>query len=865
MDSSVHFLHAEKSYYKVVKDFICDLIKAEDAFSKIPNNQHDDVAQMICDGADIGAWAFNLVTKEFYFTEKWATTLGYDENDYQMLTMDKILSLVHPSDLPLVHQALEEQANGTRDNCNCFLRMKSKQGQWVGVLVRGKTIFENSEHIPTWMFGINLDLTEFIQSKIKYKDFAEKTQKLYKTIPGFLYQLVMNQDGTHYFSFLSENIKEIYGYTAEECMAEPEKLWKIIHPSDILRVQKTTIDSAKNMSLWSQRFRIIHPTKGIRWVEAQSTPKRNSDESIVWSGYIHDDTDFQKSKDLSRIATSVYNHSQEGIIVANKFGKIEKVNPSFSKIIGLNEEEFIFQNLKYIFDEFIYQGFFDEIHPILLEHKTWQGEVLLKNKDDEFLNVLLSIDLVKDEDFNMICNYIAIFTDISQIKRNEDDLKHFANFDFLTGLPNRRLLLEKLDKALIHAKEKNHKTAICFIDLDKFKPINDKYGHAIGDGFLCAISSALLESIRSHDTVARLGGDEFVIILSDIDDHNEMETMLERISNTCSQTYCINNINLATSASIGVVIYPNVEGTADELLRFADQSMYKAKQQGRKRFVYFDQKQEEASISHYKKIEALKKALINGEMSLWYQPKLGTNTNTIMGVEALIRWNTSDGDIIPAKDFINTILGDHMDIVLGNFVLDKALKEQKRWADKNIDITVSVNISPDHLLCPTFKDELSALIKKHNVNPHNLMIEILETSKISDFDAVVERLQECIELGVSFSLDDFGTGYSSLGYLRSLPVQEVKIDKSFIQTILEKKEDKMIVQGIIDLAHGLDRKVLAEGVESAEHIEVLNAMGIDLVQGYVVAPPMPPSLLVDWLEKREININIQKTHINFDI
>ena len=544
MDNSLHFLHAEKTCYQVIKDLIYEMLNGDKTLTEEELSKNDDLAKLISEGGDIGAWAFNLSTKEFYFTEKWATTLGYEEQDYKILTLDKVLSIVHPDDIPFVHQTIDKQTTGEKNHCNCFVRLKSKQGNWVGVLVRGKTILYDSDNHHHWMVGIHLDLTEFIQSEIKYKKLTEKTSKLHKTIPGFLYQFTINPDGTHYFSFLSENIQDIYGCTAEEGMKDPQLLWNIIHPEDVLRVQKTTVDSAKNMTLWTQRFRILHPTKGIRWVEGRSTPQRDSDGKMVWSGYIHDDTDLQKTKDLSRIATSVYNNSQEGIIVANKFGHIEKVNPAFAKITGIKESHLLYKNLKQIFNEFIYKGFFEEINQILLINKTWKGEVLFKNKNGESINVLLAIDLVKDEDFNVSGNYIAILTDISQIKKHEEDLKMLANYDFLTGLPNRRLLLEKLDKSLTHAKERNHKIALCFIDLDKFKPINDKYGHAVGDDFLCAISSALLSSIRSHDTVARLGGDEFVIILNNIEDENEMEGMLERIANTCSQIYTINNINI---------------------------------------------------------------------------------------------------------------------------------------------------------------------------------------------------------------------------------------------------------------------------------------------------------------------------------
>ena len=851
MKHTINFLHAEKTCGQVKQELFYGISKNKLNLKEENLHLTGCVAQIISESGDVGAWAFNVLTKEFYFTEKWATTLGYRIKDYKTLTMKKVLEIIHPDDRIIVDEFLKKEIINKNTQFNYFLRLKSKSGNWVGVLVRGKTMLYNEEGVPTWMFGVHLDLTEFIQNQINRQDLMKKINKLHQNIPGFLYQFKMNKDGSHYFSFLTEGIIDIYGHTAEEGMQNPSMLWNIIHPDDILRVQKTTIDSANNMSLWTQRFRIIHPTKGIRWVEGRSTPQAEPDGSIVWTGYIHDDTDFQKSKDLAKIATSVYKNSQEGIIVANKCGRIEKVNPAFTKITGIKEEDLLNQKFNKFFDQFVSEGFCKSISKTLIENRSWKGEVLFKKSNKEVFDILLSIDLINDEDFNQVGNYVAIFTDIGQIKKHEEDLERLANYDCLTGLPNRRLLLDKLDLAINHSKNTNNKLAVCFIDLDKFKPINDKYGHATGDEFLCKLSTSLLNSVRSHDTVARLGGDEFVVIISDVNEDVEMENMLERLANACSQTYLINGINLEASASIGVVVYPNVTGSADELLRFADQSMYRAKQQGRKRYVYFDPQQEEASVAHYIKIEKIKKALKNGEISLWYQPKLEMSTNKIIGAEALVRWSLLDGTIIPAKDFINIIVGDSMDTVLGKFVLDRALKEQREWKNKNIDISVSINISPDHLLSPTFKEELHYLINKYQSNPKNIVIEILETSKISDFDLVIHRLQECISLGVSFSLDDFGTGYSSLGYLRSLPVQEVKIDKSFVQRILDKKEDKMIVQGIIDLSHGLDRKVLAEGVESKQHIEILNEMGIDMIQGYEISPPMPSSLFVEWMQKRE--------------
>ncbi len=853
MKHAINFFHAEKSFKQVKKDLICDIAKNQPTSNRHFNFQLTGcIAQMMVEGGDIGAWAVHIPTREFYFTEKWASALGYEKKDYILLTLNKVMEIVHPEDIDIAHQLFFGKNEEEKESrYNFFLRMKSQSGKWVGMLIRGKTLVYDDLNNPLWMFGVHLDLTDFLQSEMERKELVNKTNNLHQNIPGFLYQFKMRNDGTCYFPFLTEGVQNVYGCSAMEGMNDPSRLWDIVHPEDVLKIQKTTTESAKNMSLWTQRFRIIHPTKGVRWVEGRSTPQLEEDGGVLWSGYIHDDTDFQKNKEEAKMAASVYNNSQEGIIVTDKYGQIEKVNPAFTKITGFKEEELLGKTFNSFCDEFISKGFREKINESLINNRTWREEVSFENKYRGTSNLLLSIDAIPDPDFNEIASYVAIFTDIGQIKRHEADLVRLANYDCLTNLPNRRLLSEKLEAALEHSKKTKHNLAVCFIDLDKFKPINDKYGHSAGDEFLCKLSASLLDSVRSHDTVARLGGDEFVVVLSDLEEDVQMEHMLERIANACSATYCINGVNIEASASIGVVVYPKVDGSADELLRFADQSMYRAKQQGRKRYVYFDQEQENASIEHYIKIDEISNALKMGEISLWYQPKLELETNKIVGVEALVRWSLKDGTIIAAKDFISIIIGDGMDITLGKFVLERALKEQREWCEKGIKINVSINISPDHLLSPNFKEDLSGLIKKYNTDPKTVMIEILETSKISDFDVVISRLQECIELGVSFSLDDFGTGYSSLGYLRLLPVQEVKIDKSFVQKILEKKEDKMIVKGIIDLSHGLDRKVLAEGVESKKHVDMLYEMGIDMVQGYEVAQPMSSTLLIDWMQNRK--------------
>ncbi len=275
--------------------------------------------------------------------------------------------------------------------------------------------------------------------------------------------------------------------------------------------------------------------------------------------------------------------------------------------------------------------------------------------------------------------------------------------------------------------------------------------------------------------------------------------------------------------------------------------MYKAKQKGKKRFVFFDQEQEEQSIKYYLKVEELKEALKNNELTLWYQPKISVKNNIIVGMESLIRWKKPEGNIVPATEFIDVIYGDELDYKIGYFVIEKALSTQKKWSDQGHIFNLSINISPDHLLNTKFESDLKFLLSKYETIPSTITIEILENSKIKNFDYIVNKLNSCIDLGVKFSLDDFGTGYSSLSYLRAIPTTEVKIDKSFVMSMLNKKEDQLIVSGVIELSHALGRTVVAEGVETEEHIKKLKELNVDILQGYGISKPLPEEQVLDWV------------------
>jgi diguanylate cyclase (GGDEF)-like protein/PAS domain S-box-containing protein len=817
------------------------------------NIEIENIAKTFLVGSGIGFWCLNEQNQQLFFSKNWEKFLGYSKEDIKELSLKTLASNVHHKDLDNFNNFIAKihSDSSSKDTYELFMRVKHKEEGWGNVLIRGKILIKDIEDQPKWSFGTYLDLTKFIHIEGEKKDFSSMVENLHKNLPGFVYKLRLNKDKQWSFPYISSNVWDIFGLSLEEGMKNPSAFFNLIHPEDIEEVKKSVNNAIQNLTVWKKVYRIIHPTKGIRWIEAHATPQLSLDGAVRIYGYAHDATELHQAKESAHLANRICENTSDGVLMVNSSGKITKINPAMCLMSGYSEDELVGQTPSILsagrYDKAFYKKLYESV--ILTGH--WQGEIISKRRNGENYTSFLTIEVVPDVEHSNLKNYIATFTDISELKERNNELTRLENYDYLTNLPNRRLLLEKLELALTESNNNSTKVVVCFIDLDDFKPINDTYGHSFGDRFLCHVSEELVKSVRHQDTVARLGGDEFVVVLNNIKDEQELNKLVEVLHNTCTKLYEVLEEKILLSASMGIVVYPNVKGNADELIRFADQAMYKAKQQGRKRFVYFDSQKEDASIAHYLKLEQVRAALENDEFTLWYQPKVDVATNKVFGVEALIRWQKPNGKIIPAVDFINIIEGDPLDYLIGKFVIEKALQDQSKWIKEGYNIAVSVNISSDHLLHPNFEQDLKRLIKKYQSDPKLIILEILETSRISDFDVVIERLRSCLKIGVCFSLDDFGTGYSSLGYLRALPTQEVKIDKSFIFSMLKESQDKMIVQGIIDLSHALGRVVVAEGVETDDHVSELRQMGADLIQGYGISKPMPESQLLNWIKKWE--------------
>ncbi|PHS16822.1 MAG: bifunctional diguanylate cyclase/phosphodiesterase [Kangiella sp.] len=450
---------------------------------------------------------------------------------------------------------------------------------------------------------------------------------------------------------------------------------------------------------------------------------------------------------------------------------------------------------------------------------------------------------------------IGMATDITESKRQQEALKTLAHYDTLTDLPNRNLFTDKFLQAVTHSHITKTQLAICYLDLDNFKPINDQFGHAVGDQLLVQVANTLKKNVNENDTVSRQGGDEFVLLLSDFKDFSECEKTLDKIHTALSKPFSINGRNHFISASSGVTVYPNDSADIDTLLRHADNAMYQAKIAGKNRYSLFNSEQDEKAIYKHGRLSEIEDALNKNQFQLYYQPKVNMRTGKVFGAEALIRWLHPKKGLVPPLEFLPIIEGTDLEIGIGNWVIEQAMIQLQDWNSQGVDIEISVNIASHHLQSSSFITSLELLLSNYpKIDPNKLQLEILESSALGDLKTISHVIDECRNrLNLNVALDDFGTGYSSLTHLRNLSANTVKIDQTFVRDVLEDPGDYAIIDGIVGLASAFDRLVIAEGVETIEQGLILLLMHCDNAQGYGIAKPMPANEFPEWLNQYQAN------------
>ena len=552
-----------------------------------------------------------------------------------------------------------------------------------------------------------------------------------------------------------------------------------------------------------------------------------------------------------RLAAGVFEHAREGILITDAKGTIIEANASCSALTGYDRSELLGQTPRLLrsgkHDISFYKALWDKLR----DDGLWLGEIWNCRKDGSLYAQLTSISSIRNER-GEVSNYIGLLSDITNQKLNQDSLERMAYYDALTGLPNRLLLADRMLQAIARCSRHNSLLAVCYIDLDNFKPINDRWGHSAGDSLLIEVARRLTHCLRQDDTVSRLGGDEFVILIGDLPDIGECNQTLQRVTDALATPFQIENEAASVSASIGVTIYPNDSHDPDTLLRHADQAMYAAKQAGRKRVQYFQTHDSNPTARQDNAQEELERAFRQNDFVLYYQPKVDMRAGRILGAEALIRWCHPERGLLGPDDFLFPIERCGMHAELGRYVLDQALRQMEAWSAIDLHLTISVNIDAHHLQQTDFAQQLQQALQRYpGASPSHLELEIVETAALQDLSQVSERISECRRLGVQFAIDDFGTGYSSLSYLKQLPMQTLKIDRSFVRDMLDDPDDLAIVDGVVGLASAFRRRVIAEGVESVAHGTLLLHLGCDHGQGFGIGRPMPAEDIPGWIARWE--------------
>jgi diguanylate cyclase (GGDEF)-like protein/PAS domain S-box-containing protein len=580
------------------------------------------------------------------------------------------------------------------------------------------------------------------------------------------------------------------------------------------------------------------------WVHTYCMPVGESEG--VEPGFVVIQTNISDRKNSERglrIAASVFDRSHEAIVITDHFNRIIDVNPAFSRITGYSRPEVLGLNPSILSSGRHSREYYQSMWTSIEKTDHWRGEIWNRRKSGEEYAELLSISRVHLEEPGRFY-HVAAFSDITALKNHARELDRAANYDDLTGLPNRQLLEERLRSARTHADRQKRVLSICYLDLDGFKTINDQLGHGIGDLALRATAERLTRALRSGDTIARIGGDEFVLLLQS----DSPEAVYSRILANVSEPLQIGDQTVNLTASLGVTLYPEDDTDAEGLIRHADQAMYAAKEKGRNQFHIFDPGLDAHRRQRRNQLMEISRALENEEFELYFQPQLRLDDSEVIGFEALIRWNHPDKGLLGPGEFLPAVANSHLEIPLGQWVLKEAIHQMNLWHEADESLAVSINISAPHLMDRSFADYLESYLHSHpDVRPGQITLEVLESTALEDTKRASNVLARCQSLGLQVALDDFGTGFSSLTYLRTLPVDVIKIDQSFVRNMLTDASDRAIVESVIFLAQRFDHPVLAEGVETMEHARTLRDMGCNLIQGYGIARPMQAKALLPWL------------------
>ncbi len=695
------------------------------------------------------------------------------------------------------------------------------------------------------------------------RDFLRRRlETIVRHVPGFIYQYQQWPDGRRKFPYVSDGIQPILGLEPADLAEDANSALDMIDPRDKARVLASMVESMRTLEIWQESFRACLPDGPTIWLEAESSPEARADGSVAWYGHFRDITERKRAekKALEMTATleAALSSMRDAVVVVDTACRLVHANAAFAAFHRFVRVQDCPQVLSAYADLLELRSSDGALLTVaewpiaraLRGEAAMDQEYRLRRKDtDEIWIGSYNLAPIQRADGTTI-GAVMTCRDVTDLKIHEAELDYRAHHDLLTGLPNRRLLTKRLDEAIARSNRSGHSLALCYLDLDGFKALNDAHGHELGDEFLIKIGSILQQVLRDKDCVARLGGDEFVLLLTDLHRTEDCRPLVDRVLTQLRQPIRLHDVTHQVSASIGVALYPADYSDADTLLRHADQAMYRAKEAGKNQCRFHDAQRDALPRFSNDQLSELRAALDQRAFRLHFQPQVDLISRDVLGVEALIRWQHPDKGLLAPGAFLPQVEGTPLEWELGNWVIDAALRQLAEWNAQGLRLAIGINIGAGQLMGEGFAEGLADHLRAHpTVDPKDVELEILESTAFTDFEKARHILADCLELGVRFALDDFGTGYSSLAYFRALPIEVLKIDQCFVRDMLDDPGDMEIVESVVRLSQAFNRAVIAEGIETLEHAALLTWLGCRRGQGYGIAPPMPAADLPGWISR----------------
>lgn len=626
-------------------------------------------------------------------------------------------------------------------------------------------------------------------------------------------------------------------------------LTRVYH--DDLKSVEHTIEKLKTGVNQQQEieFRVFNEDKQLVWYKLYAKAYLDHrSKSVRMVGILQDINERHEIEEQLNRVSNIFENTAEGIVILDHQRQVESFNPAFETILGYSLSELKQKELPFFkVDEFGEKRIQELWNAVALSN-NWQGEVKAFKQNLEVIHLLVNVGQLPSDE-SLETRYVVMVSDISAMKEAQERLSHIAYFDALTDLPNRTLLMDRFQQALVKAQRLRNKIGVLFLDLDHFKRVNDSFGHQVGDNMLRSVAQRLKSRLRKSDTLGRLGGDEFIVIMEHIEESSDCEKLAQSLLDVLDEPLIIGNHEILPSASIGISVYPHDSTKRQVLIQKADTAMYAAKGEGRKRYAFYKPQMTERTTHYLVREKELRYALLNNQLELHYQPICDAVTTEVIDFEVLIRWNHPREGLLPASEVIPVAESGNLIIEIGRWVLSQAVLQLRRWIDAGYrPVKLSVNVSTKQFTSDNLPKLIERLITKNKVPAEYLTLEITESCLQLD-EKVLKTVKAISQMGFGIALDDFGTGFSCLSSLKNLPIDILKIDRSFIMQIPDDADDCAIASAIIAMGHQLNKKVVAEGIETEEQIEFLRKMGCDFLQGYYFDKPQPAQALTKYLSK----------------